>query len=314
MTRTANTALGDQVSRLHCEMNQVERGINPATAPRRFFTPTPRRYDMLVDEMNLENVRNASTISLLRARARDLYAHFGRYAIARYPEDKNDFDWSTPEGHGTVHEREQALWKYINGKLVQIRNIRREGMSAKEWRESYKRLNREGGELIKRQRLLHQAIVTELLKRPHVDDIPKGASPSSVNQSNPSSIRAHDNGIAQATRHAGGSFISGRNFYPDQYDEQLRRIELRQQAEDMGIRSPTPHEKRIATRNRAYQSGDFDTVVDHDKDIEWHRAVDRAARLRHKKRKRNLRQYIRCRGYNAVPDPRSDDEDDTPVA
>ena len=126
---------------------------------------------MLLETMNLDNVRNASTLSLLRARSRDFYAKFGRYIIARYPEDKEQFSWCPPEGRGSVVDRERVLWGYIESEMRQIQNIHREVMGWKEWRDRYIPLNQSGGELVKRQRLLHQEIVKELPYRLHPDDI-----------------------------------------------------------------------------------------------------------------------------------------------
>lgn len=67
----------------------MEQEPCPRKAPERFSLLLPRRYDVLLEEMNVENVRLASPISVLRALARYLYAKFGRLVIAHYPNEKS---------------------------------------------------------------------------------------------------------------------------------------------------------------------------------------------------------------------------------
>ena len=47
---------------------------------------------------------------------------------------------------------------------------------------------------------------------------------------------------------------------------------------ELSIIEPTLHEKRITTRARSHIDGEYDAVLEQDKDIEWHRSVKRSSR------------------------------------
>lgn len=141
-----------------------------------------------------------------------------------------------------MESREAALWEYIERKIVQICNIRAEMMVETEWCKRYKRLNRDGGELIKRQKSPHQEIVTELLRRTRTD-FSRRISPDIGN-------------VAQATKNDQHSSNGGNTNVPDSY--RLRDdggMTIRERADELGIRKPTPNEKRITARTSSTSVG-----------------------------------------------------------
>lgn len=86
------------------------------------------------------------------------------------------------------------------------------------------------------------------------------------------------------------------------------------EAEERGLRRPTANDRRITSRTRAFNNGNWDAVVELDRDREWRSAVARSARSRKKDRNRELANYVCPLGYGHRynPDPRSDDDDAAP--
>ena len=263
---------------------------------------SPRRTEMMLDEMTLENIPNATTLSLMRARARDLSATYTRLVRIKYPNDGHLFAWRSPERGGDDSARFRVLSKYIGERIEEIARVKADVMENKEWRKRYKLASRSSGVLVKQMRVIHQAIVSELAKRKRDDT-----------ECDYGGAKAHCQPPAQAV---GISESTGYNgpLFPEQYREDVERIDREMRADDLGIRKPTANERRVAARTNAYGRGDFESVANHDKDIHWHLTVKRTARHRRKIRKQGLRCYIGRRGYNSTPDPRSDDEGGSPIA
>ena len=81
---------------------------------------TPRRTEIMLDEMTLESIPNASSLSLMRARARDLCATYTLLVRVRYPNDSNLFFSRSPERGGDDSTRYRFLAKYIVEKIQEL--------------------------------------------------------------------------------------------------------------------------------------------------------------------------------------------------
>ena len=57
-----------------------------------------------------------------------------------------------------------------------------------------------------------------------------------------------------------------------------RRIINEVEAEECGLRRPTLNERRIASRTRAFNDGNWDAVAELDRDKQWRSSVARGAR------------------------------------
>ena len=68
-----------------------------------------------------------------------------------------------------------------------------------------------------------------------------------------------------------------RILVPQQYAEYNRRAEEDLRIAEFEIRRPISNEKRITRRTRDFRARGFYTVLSHDRNIDWHREMPRAA-------------------------------------
>ncbi len=73
----------------------------------------PHRVDMFLDDITPEKVAFYTTASLLRARARYVYAQQLRASRIWYKPQFKHFTWKSPEGSGEALSREINLEDYI---------------------------------------------------------------------------------------------------------------------------------------------------------------------------------------------------------
>lgn len=86
----------------------------------------PRRMELLNDKITSTNTKVASTISLLRARARDIAHRHNQLLRIMRNERVEEFVWITPEGHGGERERSDVLLHYIDTAVIDVTEIERD--------------------------------------------------------------------------------------------------------------------------------------------------------------------------------------------
>ena len=312
-----------------------------AMTPGRVVHASPRRMELLVDEVTASNAGLASTVSLLRVRARDVAHRRNQLLNVIRNERGEPYIWMTPEGDGGERERSNILRRYIDQVVIDVTEIERDIHRDREAMRRLRLADRGGGRLIRILRERRQAVVEELAQRDGEGTLSQRvpstcrmvqrrlaltSAPHPVAPSSPSvpvladNVRHNPYVLPRNFEHASPTSSRhvddvNRRLYPLQYAMDNRRILNDMEAEERGLRRPTANDRRIASRTRAFNDGNWDAVAEHDRDRDWRSAVARNARQRKKQRKRELANYSCRMGYGRrfVPDPRSDDDDGAPI-
>ena len=142
-----------------------QRSEVTATAPRRESAEFPRRMELLVDEITSNYAVMASTVSLLRARARDIAHRRNQLLRISHNERVRPFTWITPEGSGSSLERTCVQRRYIDRIVVDVKEIE-PGIHRNP--DAIRRLrlaNRGSGRFLRELRERRESIVNELASR-----------------------------------------------------------------------------------------------------------------------------------------------------
>ena len=124
-----------------------------------------RKQDMALHEVTPQNVKHASTLTLLRIRARDVRAQYVRMWRCYTNNHVQPFVYDSHEGNGNIDEKISNLRKYIIDHIKVIENLRILVDRCKTSRSRLKRANRSGGYLTRLLRERNGAVVDELMAR-----------------------------------------------------------------------------------------------------------------------------------------------------
>ena len=250
---------------------------------------------MLHDEVNADNVGVATTLSLLRIRARDLRAEYTRMWRCYTGGSVQPFIYDSPEGMGSDLSRTQNLRNYIDSHVRVLEDLRAKVMRNSEAKARWVKSNKGGGVLKRQLRARSQAVVTELAARGRewetTSPSPSTSGASALAPMNPrvDTPSKNDNEM---------------HLTPAVCTNDIKFIPNDTDVEDVGVKRPSTGDKLITARTRAYNTGDLDAVRSIDDQMAFRAAKSRSRRHRAKARKRALKEYIKGR----VPDPPSGDD------
>ena len=124
---------------------------------------TPAMIEMVKEYTTPYNVYRATTVTLLRMRARTQRAQYERYMNVLNEYRSGPFVWSSPEGDGTVAYNEQRLREYIESHVYQIQRLRNRIESCPDAKDLLSRANRFGGSRHRTWEGRNEAVYNELL-------------------------------------------------------------------------------------------------------------------------------------------------------
>ena len=264
-------------------------------------TVTTVRMELDIDELTMQTIPTPSTLSLLRLRARELRARRVRLLRCLRGIQVHPFRWISPEGNGDTQHCIGILNRCIAFDVHWNHIILGDVKDCARARERLFRADRSRRNYADFLRSPSNAVNVELSRRQRTQS--EGANSQVIG------VReAHYEGGDARARSAGATV----DISPEQYRIDNERIERRMRMEELGLREPTANEKRQAARTRALINGEFESVMELDKHNEFRLSVARARRKRKNDRRRVLRAYnCAMEVQRAVPDPRSDDDDDS---
>lgn len=246
------------------------------------------RFEMMKEELKAENVHRASTLTLLRARARNIRATYERLWRCWSGNPIKPFVFDSLEGDGDEASRISKLREYVDAHVRVVEDLRAKIERDEEANRRWKKANRGSGRLARMLRERDAAVIAELGRRQHEPDTTVSASAN-----------------VTATTEPGPS---ARALYPATFADDVARIQREMDAEEAGVKKPSRGDRIAASRTCAYEKGDMDTVKRMDQLVEKRQATRRAARRRAKARKAELRNYIQGLERTRASDPPSDHE------
>ena len=295
--------------------NSVAHGrIKKVSRPRAPFVDGATLQPILVDipicDLSSSNVTQASDVSLLRARAKDIRMRFQRLALILFGGGVDRCKWKSPEGDGCAGSRVSNLLRYIDWHLPKIRLFTTKIRASEKFNFELQQADRGRGELNWLMKQKGDAIARELSNRnvehwsseTPVDVKGTSANENAMLANNSGGALAHINNGARARNEDSAS--APIPSFPEIYREQVLRVERLQREEELGIKAPTTEEIRTYNRTKAYFERNYDAVMDIDKSREFRSNIRSGKRRRAKERKRGLQAYI-AKAYGA-PDPSSD--------
>ena len=253
------------------------------------------RVEMLHDEVNAHNVGVATTLSILRVRARDLRAEYTRMWRCYTGVSVQPFLYDSPEGSSSYLSRTQNLRDYIEAHVRRLEDLRAKVMRNPEAKARWIKSNKGGGVLRRQLRARSQAVVTDLAHRE--GELERAVTSSST--SGPSALAQ----MVPCAR-AQSEKDNESHLQPAVCAKDTKFLRINTDIEEDGVKKPTTGVKLIAARIRAQNVGDLDAVRSIDDQLAFRAAKGRARRHRAKARKRALKECIKSR----VPDPPSGDE------
>ena len=283
------------------------------------------RTEVTYEELSVDNVPNATTLSLLRERERDLYAQCTRLYRCLNPEFKNQFVFESKEGVGDDAVKVRNLNFAIHLLANRVNELRSEVNSNAAAKKAFKRANRSSGFVRKTWQAISSACVTQLAyRRDEIDDlisslskvVPHTSTAQRAAASEVHEVRAGSNSTGMVNTHPvpavaaanqGKDGTLSRHERHKQNDD--RRYHQMLDVEEAGLRKPSVGERLVAARTRAYETGNVMGVRVAEERIAKRRGVRQRARNRKKQRRQEFREWCRTlESNNRIPDPRSDDE------
>ena len=122
------------------------------------------RINVTYEELSLDNIPHATTLSLYRERARNIRAVYERMWRCFAGNRVTEFMYDSQEGDGDDVSRIKNLRDYVNSHVRVIENLRIRVMRCAEAAKRWKRSNRSGGTLVKKMRARSQAVLEELIR------------------------------------------------------------------------------------------------------------------------------------------------------
>ena len=292
---------------------------------------------MALYEVTSQNVKHASTLTLLRIRAREVRAQYVRMSRCYATSHVQPFVYDSHQGNCDIEEKISNLRKYIIDHIKVIENLRILVDRCKTSRSRLKRANRSGGYLTRLLRERNGAVVDELMARYEmtVDKVVENfdggtkcdtpADKSAVVHAT-SFLDAFEGGEEPHVQQESGAQVqttavivpaatpgvdaNAQTDYNGLYAVQRRCTTIRNQRmldmHEAGITKPSRGDKLITARALAYLRGYIDGVQSNDASIAQSRATRRYARRLSAPRRAAIR---RERALHDRPaDPPSGDE------
>ncbi len=125
----------------------------------------PRKQNMALHEVTVHNVGQASTLTLLRIRARDIRAQYVRMWRCYANNRVQPFVYDSHEGDGDIVQKVRNLRKYIAHHITVLESLRILVDRDESSRSRLKRANRSTGYLTRLLRERNGAVVDELVAR-----------------------------------------------------------------------------------------------------------------------------------------------------
>ena len=249
------------------------------------------RLEISKEELRPSNVRSASTLSLLRVRARNVRALYVRLwrCLVNNAVTPFKLDVAEVEGEGPAHVREANLLDWVKSHEIESTSTRNRIRFNQEATRRLKKANRGGG---RNQRIMcerDEAVEAELARRtgdgtlltpipPENSTMHPADQASSINEEGEG-----DNKEPAVERSTPGS--SSGIMYPASYADDIARIHRDLDAEEAGVRKPNRNDRLAAARVAAFQRGDMAIVKSLDAQESRRRDAKRRARQRKKQRK-----------------------------
>jgi len=250
------------------------------------------RQELVKEEVTAANVRSATSLTLMRLRARTLRATYEKLWRCFANNERVPFVYSSHEGEGSDGERMENLRKYISAHVRRVEDLRTLVERNSSTKSRWKKANKGGG---KRARMFAEreaAVIAELQYRETNGTI--GEEEMDARATSPV-----DDSAKTVTP----------VLYPAAYAADIARIEREMEAEEEGVKKPSRGEKLTSARTSAYERGDMKAVKSIEATIKKRQDTRRAARHRKKARKEVVRAQLRDYAYqNRAPDPPSDHE------
>ena len=285
--RRPNSAFVDPVT-LHPLNERTLRGARATNPPR---------AEMVKEDTTPHNVHRATTLFLLRMRARTVRAQYERCWDVLNDHRPRPFTWKSPEQGDSDGENEQRLREYIESHVIQIQRLRSRIECNEDAKYRMARANRSGGARHRMWEARNEAIMNELLWRD------ERATSTSARAVKVSGARAHSDDTTVA------SVPTSLQQYPLQYAVDNQRIANEQEMDDLGLKKPTKKERIKASIVNAIDKGDFSGARKLQDQLEGMNEHERRVRSAKKARAKVI---ARCRAnMNArtrSPDPNSDNE------
>ena len=127
-------------------------------------TRVPVRREFAVDEATVDNIAYASTLTLLRLRARDVRAKYVRMWRCYDNNVVESFLYESQEGSGAVADRVKRLQATIDEHVRVTESLRIRFDKCSESKRRWKRANRSGGHLSRFTSARHEAVLMELMR------------------------------------------------------------------------------------------------------------------------------------------------------
>jgi len=233
-----------------------------------------RRQEMVHEDVNADTAMHATTLTLLRSRARSLRGLYAKMWRCVSGNPKDVFVYVSPEvGDKTEGENMLLLQDYIDAHVRRGVDLRRQIDGSYRIKEEWMRSNRSGGAQARFFRERDRAVLEELTRR---------------------DVRAEAAALADPTPTIARA-VNREPVYPASYVDQLERQVRDRRVRDLGISKPSVLDKVMADRTRAFQRGDLDVVERLDAQMERKREKNRRDRQLRKARKRDFREEENAR-------------------
>ena len=228
------------------------------------------RIGMSKEEFTAANVRNASTLTRLRIRARNIRSAYERLWRCHVDCNRVLFLYDSKEGDCDENARIQELRDYIAQHLCVVEDIRAKVERSTRSKAAWKKCNKGGGSRRRVCLELDAAVVQELSRREE-EETESACEPTAPIRSERSTPVV---------------------LYPKRYAADIARIQKELDAEDYGIKKPSRGEKLAAAGANAFERGDLTAVASVDVTIAQQQATFRAARIA--RRHAKLQWRLKC--------------------
>ena len=286
------SALPVQNGRIKKNKGGVNRYVGDVTLHEPEFGVSVRtaravRTEMSKEEVTVANVRDASTLTLPRIRARNIRSVYERLWRCHLDGVKVPFLYDSKEGDGEDDSRTKEVRDYVAQHVRMLENLRAKVERSPRSKAAWKKCNKDGCSR-KRMLLERDAAVVQELSRRDQEGADVARAPEASNR------LEHSTPVV---------------LYPKQYAADVARIQKELDAEYHGAYKPSRGEKLVAARANTLERGEMEAVASVDATITKRQATRRAARNREKARKAAEVAQMRDHAFqNRTPDPLSDDE------
>ena len=252
------------------------------------------RRDIASEEVALANIRQATTVSLLRVKAQTVATHHRRACRCLVGAGPTPFSFVASEVEGLValHLREKRLLDFIESNEKGAESILRRIRADESASARLRKANKVGGKLRKDMAKRDAAIEEELNRR-----LGDGSLCSAMELQVSAVATGSRAGSSVAGAAAAGGAdesappVARADIMPASYADEIRRMHRKLGAEEAGIRKSTQAEREAAARAAAFDREDLTLVQAYYDMTSRRQAAKRRARQRKKARNAETRAY-----------------------